>query len=158
MRKFGRKTDHRNHLIRNLATSLVLYETIDTTEAKAKEIKSYIDRVLARNKTTDFNAIRNLNTIFFDKNAVKKVIEELVPRFADRKSGFCKSYHLKNRAGDNSKMMRVELIGKKTIVKKDEKVKTKADKTAEIDSMTKVAEVTTENVEKEKKVKEKVKK
>ncbi|MFA6963686.1 MAG: 50S ribosomal protein L17 [Patescibacteria group bacterium] len=148
MRKFGRKTDHRNHLIRNLATSLVLYETIDTTEAKAKEVKSYIDKVLARNKGTDFNVIRNLNTIFFDKNAVKKVIEELVPRFADRKSGFCKSYHLKNRVGDNSSMMRVELIGKKTVVKEDKKVETKAEK----------AEKTEEAVKVEKKVKEKVKK
>ncbi len=148
MRKFGRKTDHRNHLIRNLATSLVLYETIDTTEAKAKEVKSYIDKVLARNKGTDFNVIRNLNTIFFDKNAVKKIIEELVPRFADRKSGFCKSYHLKNRVGDNSSMMRVELIGKKTVVKKDDKPDAKAEK----------ADNTEEAVKQEKKVKEKVKK
>jgi len=127
MRKFGRKTDHRNHLIRNLATSLVLYETIDTTEAKAKEVKSYLDKVLARNKTTDFNAIRNLNTIFFDKNAVKKIIEELVPRFETRKSGFIRSYHLKNRAGDNSSMMRLELIGKKTLVKDVEKADKKSE-------------------------------
>jgi len=148
MRKFGRKTDHRNHLIRNLATSLVLYETIDTTEAKAKEVKSYIDKVLARNKGTDFNVIRNLNTIFFDKNAVKKIIEELVPRFADRKSGFCKSYHLKNRVGDNSSMMRVELIGKKTVVKKEDKSDAKAEK----------ADNAEEAVKQEKKVKEKVKK
>ena len=121
MRKFGRKTDHRNHLVRNLATSLVLYETIETTEPKAKEVKSYLDKVLARNKTTDFNAVRSLNTIFFDKNAVKKIIEELTPRFADRKSGFIKSFHLKNRNGDNAPMMRLELIGKKTYVAKDDK-------------------------------------
>jgi len=121
MRKFGRKTDHRNHLLRNLATSLILYETIDTTESKAKEIKSYVDRILARNKVADLNTIRRLNAIFFDKNAVKKIVDELIPRFEARTSGFITSFKLKNRLGDNSSMMRLELIDKKTFVNKDEK-------------------------------------
>ena len=92
---------------------MVLYETIETTEAKAKELKSFIDHVIARAKKGGLNEIKYLHTIFFDKNAVKKTIEELVPRYKDRNCGFTRSYHLSNRLGDNAEMMRLELIDKK---------------------------------------------
>ncbi|MFA7253534.1 MAG: 50S ribosomal protein L17 [Patescibacteria group bacterium] len=131
-RKFGRKKAHREHMLRNLATSLVLYETIDTTMPKAKEIKSYVERVIARSKKGDLNAIRKLHKIFFDKNAVDKIIKELVPRYTTRNSGFIKSYHLKNRLGDNSEMMRLELIDKKVFVdesKEDKSKNVKAEET-----------------------------
>lgn len=118
MRILGRKKAHRDHLVRNLATSLVLFETIDTTTAKAKEVKSFLDQVIARSKKADLNTIKKLHTIFFDRNAIKKVIEELVPRYKERNSGFIKSYHLKNRLGDNACMMRLELVDKKVFVEK----------------------------------------
>ena len=108
-------------MLRNLATSLVIFETIDTTEAKAKETKSYVEKILSSAKTSDFNTVRTLKKIFFDKNAVIKVVEELIPRYESRKSGFIKSYRLKNRPGDNSPMMRLELIDKKKFIEKDEK-------------------------------------
>lgn len=113
MRQLGRKKSDLNHLLRNLATSLVLYEVIETTEPKAKEIKSFLDKIIARAKKADLNAIRRLDAVLFDKNAVKKVIEVLVPRYEGRTSGFIKSYHLKNRLGDNSKMIRLELVDRK---------------------------------------------
>lgn len=118
-------------MLRNLATSLILFEQLETTETKAKAVKSFVDRILSGAKTSDFNTIRNLNKIFFDKNAVKKIVEELVPRYEKRNSGFIRSFHLKNRLGDNSAMMRLELIDKKVFVEKevsklveDKKVKT----------------------------------
>lgn len=115
-RKFGRKKDHRDHLLRNLATSLVLYERIKTTAPKAKEVKSFVEQLIARSKAGDLNTIRELNTIFFDRNATKKVIEELLPRFKERNSGFVRSFHLENRLGDNSPMMILELMDKKVFV------------------------------------------
>jgi large subunit ribosomal protein L17 len=120
-RIFNRNKAHRNHMLRNLVTSLILFEQIDTTEAKAKEIKSMLDKILASAKTNDFNTIRSLNKTFFDKNAVKKIVEELIPRYEKRNSGFIKSYHLKNRLGDNATMMRLELIDKKKFVTKSDK-------------------------------------
>ncbi|HOX41369.1 MAG TPA: 50S ribosomal protein L17 [bacterium] len=126
MRKLGRKKDHRNHLVRNLATSLLLYETIDTTEQKAKEVKTYVDKLLARARGKDFNTIRKLNAMLFDRNAVDKVIQELGPRYAERTSGFTRSYHLKNRLGDNASMMRLELIDRKVFVKKAKSNKSEA--------------------------------
>lgn len=103
-------------MLRNLATSLVLYEQIDTTLAKGKELKSYLDKILARNKEADLTTIKELNKIFFDNNAVKKIIEELIPRYKDRTCGFIKSYRLKNRLGDNSPMIRLVLVDKMKFV------------------------------------------
>ena len=130
-RIFNRNKDHREHMLRNLATSLILFEQIQTTEAKAKEVKSYVDKILSGAKSQDFNSVRSLNKVFFDKNAVKKIIEELIPRYSKRTSGFIKSYHLKNRLGDNAPMMMLELIDKKTFVSKEKPVK-KGD-TVEVD-------------------------
>ena len=108
-------------MIRNLATSLVLFEAIETTEAKAKEVKSFLDKIIARNKDNSFQTIRNLNAIFFDHNATKKMVEELIPRYESRKSGFIKSYRLKNRLGDNSKVIRLELVDRKVFVEVENK-------------------------------------
>jgi len=132
MRSLGRKKSNREHLIRNLATSLVLYETIDTTQAKAKEVKAFLEKVIAKSKSADLPAMRNSYSVFFDNNAAKKMIKELVPRYADRKSGFIKSYILKNRNGDNAPMMRLELVDKKVFINteaKEEKVNKVENKT-----------------------------
>ena len=72
MRKLGRYKSDREHMLRNLATSLVLYEQVETTEAKAKEVKPFLDKILVRAKKADLNAIRFLYTVFFDKNALDK--------------------------------------------------------------------------------------
>lgn len=103
-------------MLRNLATSLILYEKVDTTLAKAKEIKSFVEKLIARSKEGDLNAIRSLSAVLFDSNATKKIITELIPRYKDKKSGFIKSYHLKNRLGDNSEMMRLELVDRKVYI------------------------------------------
>lgn len=135
-RAFSRQKDHRELMLRNLATSLVLYERIDTTESKAKELKSFIDHILATSKNADLTVIRNLNKVFLDKNAVKKVIEVLVPRYSERSSGFTRTFGLQNRAGDNAAMMRIELIDKKVFVEEKKEItentpteKTKKEKT-----------------------------
>ena len=119
MRKLSRKKPNREHMIKNLAASLVLYETIETTESKAKEVKSFLEKVIARHKSGDLNDIRSINAIFFDKIAAKKMIEELISRYQSRSSGFIRSFRLKNRLGDNAEMMRLELIDKKVFTNKD---------------------------------------
>ena len=122
-------------MLRNLATSLVLFETIDTTEPKAKETKTFLDRILARNMGTELVNRRALLATFFDRNAVEKIINELTPRYAGRKSGYIRSFHLKSRLGDNAPMMRLELVDKKVFVNDakavDTSVKTKTDKKAD---------------------------
>lgn len=140
-RKLGRKIGHRKSLMRNLAASLVLYEKIETTEAKAKDVKSYVEQMITISKTQDLSAYRRLLAYFYDKNAAKKVYAELAKRYAERQSGFIRSYHIGNRLGDNSKMMRLELIDRKVF----SAPKKSADKTK--------AEVITEDKENKKNLK-----
>lgn len=115
-RSLGRKQDNLNHLIRNLATSLLLYEAIETTREKAKETKAYTERIIARSKKANTPERRKAYASLFDKNAAKKLFAELLPRYADRNSGFIRTYHLKNRAGDDAEMMRLELVDMKKFV------------------------------------------
>ncbi|MEI8143667.1 MAG: 50S ribosomal protein L17 [Candidatus Berkelbacteria bacterium] len=142
IRKLGRKADDRNHLMRNLATSLLLYEVIETTEAKAKSLKGYVERILARTKNVDFNTSRYLNSILFDRNATKKVVDELSKRYESRNSGFVRSFRLNPRKGDNAPMMRLELVDKKVFVAekvevKDEKETKKVEKVEKTDKKVK---------------------
>lgn len=116
IRKLGRKKSNKEHLIRNLATSLVLYEAISTTEAKAKVVKSYLEKIIARNKDNTLSEKRAIFAKFFDKKASQKMINELYPRYKTRNSGFIRSFHLENRLGDNAPMMRLELVDKKVFV------------------------------------------
>lgn len=110
MRHLSRKYANRKSTLRNLATSLILYERIKTTTAKAKELKPVIERLLSRAAKNDLVAHRYLLSYLFDENATKKVIEVLVPRFKNIKSGYVKTYHLSPRLGDGAEMMIIELV------------------------------------------------
>ena len=121
MRTLSRKKAHRTSLIRNLATSLILYETIETTLAKAKEVKTYVDDMLGRAKKNDLSSRIYLASVLFDKNAVKKINNELLSRYSERNSGFVRIIKTGNRLGDNAPTAIVELIDKKTFVKDTQK-------------------------------------
>jgi len=116
MRKLGRKIGHRKSLMRNLSASLVLYEKIDTTLAKAKDTRSQVEKIINISKGQDLKSYRRLLDYFYDKNAAKKVYDELSKRYKDRSSGYIKLFHLGPRLGDNSKMARLELIDRKVFV------------------------------------------
>ena len=123
-RILGRKIAHRKSMLRNLTTSLILYEKVDTTLQKAKETKSLIDKVISDAKAGDLHAYKKISSYIFDPKATRKVRDELIPRYKDRQSGFTRLYHLPNRLGDNAKMARLELIDRKIFV--TEKAKNKA--------------------------------
>jgi large subunit ribosomal protein L17 len=118
MKKLGRKKAHREHTIRNLAASLILFETVDTTEAKAKVVKSFAEKLISSSKKNDLAARRKIAGILFDKNACTKIFSELVKRYDKKNSGFIRSFHLKQRLGDDASMMRLELVDKKRFVEK----------------------------------------
>lgn len=109
MNALSRKKDYRNNVVRNLATSLVLYEKIKTTKAKAKAIKPVVEHLISLAKKNDLTAKRRLNAYLFDENATKKMFEVLLPRYKNINSGFIKSYNLGPRQGDNAEMVLLEL-------------------------------------------------
>jgi large subunit ribosomal protein L17 len=109
-RILSRKSDNRNHLYRNLATSLVLYEKVDTTEAKSKELKRLIDKLISTAKKNDLSARRAMSAYLFDNNAVDKMFDVLVPRYSSISSGFSTLAKIASRKGDGAMTCRVELI------------------------------------------------
>lgn len=129
-RKFGRTPKVRRAMIKNLLYSLFLYEKIQTTESKAKEIKGMVDEIINTAKKKDFNSTRNIAKILPQKNIIKKINEELVDKLKDKNSGYCKMYRVLNRKGDNAKIVILELavphkIERSDIVKPKTTVKKK---------------------------------
>ncbi len=138
MRALSRKKAYRTSTLRNLATSLILYEKITTTEAKAKELKPIIEHLINLARKKDLTAKRRLLGFFFDENAVKKVLEDLVPRYKNIKTGFIHSYRKGRRLGDGAEMIILELEkpastagGEKVEIKEGKDAKEKSSKDTE---------------------------
>lgn len=121
MRKLARKKSHRSSVLRNLVTSLILYEKVDTTEAKGKELKRFAEKIISRGKSGDISAKRKIYGTLFDKNASAKLFSELILRYKDKTSGYITICRTGNRLGDNAPTVRVELIDKKVFVDNEEK-------------------------------------
>lgn len=126
-RKLSQKNKHRTMMLRNLVTSLILFEKITTTQAKAKEVKGIIDKVINLAKKNNLTARRRLLGYLLDKNSVKKIFEVLIPRYLNRTSGYTYLYRYKPRLGDGTTMIIIQLIPE---VIKDEKkdINSKIDK------------------------------
>ena len=109
--RLNRNKAHLDSMLRNLATSIILYEKVKTTNAKAKLVKSIVDKlVTTAKKNSPVNAMRKLNSYLPDKNASKKLVRELAERYKDRPSGFVRLTHLGPRAGDAAPMVQIELV------------------------------------------------
>ncbi|MFH1780531.1 MAG: 50S ribosomal protein L17 [Candidatus Nealsonbacteria bacterium] len=108
-RKFNRESGQRTALLKGLATALILKEKIQTTEAKAKEVSSYVERFVTVAKKGDLNSKRRLLR-FFAPKVVKKLIQEITPRYQTRKGGYTRVVKLGQRFSDGSKMALIEFI------------------------------------------------
>jgi len=109
-RKLGRPTDHRLAMFRNLVTDLLRHEKIITTEAKAKEIRGFSDRMITLGKRGDLSARRMALGFVYDKKVVEKLFNELAPRYAGRAGGYTRIVKLVPRMGDGARMAQVELV------------------------------------------------
>jgi len=118
------QSDFKKTLLRNQLTSLILFESVTTTKAKAKQLIPFADRFFNRIKSADLNAKRLANEVLFDKNAVSKSFEEILPRYNEAEVTFVRSFRLLSRKGDRAEMMMVGLI-KPLQVKKESKESTK---------------------------------
>ena len=109
-RKFGRDRDQRTALLKSLAVAIIDKESIKTTEAKAKEMRPYVEKLITRAKTGTLAARRILAARIGNPTLVKKLVEEIAPRFAERKGGYIRITKLPTRLRDSSKMAQIELI------------------------------------------------
>lgn len=110
--RLGRKSDHRKLLLRNLATSLILHEKVQTTATKAKAVQPLIENILVnlKKKNGAREIIRFLKSILLDERAQKKTFAVLSKRYADKKSGFTRITPLGVRKGDSAPKVQIELI------------------------------------------------
>ncbi len=108
-RKFGRKTDQRKALIKSLVTALILKEKIKTTEAKAKELSPVIEKFITRAKKNTLSS-KKLLLEFLSPKVVKKLVDEITPRYKERKGGYTRIIKLGQRKSDGAKIAIIELI------------------------------------------------
>jgi len=112
LKKFGTGgTDHRRLLIKTLAMNIIIHEKVKTTEPKAKAIAPFVAKLIDTAKGNDkLAAIRSLQKLVNHESCAKKIMNELVTRYADRKSGYTRITKMGFRAGDCAPMVLIELV------------------------------------------------
>ena len=108
-RKLSRHTQHRHLMFRNMVVSLLNHERIKTTLTKAKELRSWADKIITLGKRGDLAARRRAFDFLRDREAVKKLFEEIAPRFKDRQGGYTRIYKMGWRLGDAAPVSLIEL-------------------------------------------------
>lgn len=109
-RKLGRDSSARKALLRGIVTSLFRYERIETTEAKAKELRKIAEKMLTLAKRGDLHARRQALAYMMDKDVVKKLFDEVAPKYKDRQGGYTRIIKAGVRQGDAAPMVIIELV------------------------------------------------
>jgi large subunit ribosomal protein L17 len=126
-RKLNRSSSHRKAMFRNMAKALVTYERIRTTEPRAKELSKVVDRLVTLALKNDLPARRQAYKVLGNHGLVKRLFDEIGPRFVGVKGGFTRVVKLgKPRGGDAAPMAIIELTARASEEAKDEKPKKKA--------------------------------
>ncbi|MFW6052552.1 MAG: 50S ribosomal protein L17 [Desulfosalsimonas sp.] len=111
--KLNRTGSHRRAMFRNMVTSLLKYDRIKTTDAKAKELRRWADHVITLAKRGDLHARRQALSIVREKAVVHKLFAEAPKRFADIEGGYTRVVKIGHRPGDSAPLSVVELTGEK---------------------------------------------
>ncbi|MGH7776632.1 MAG: 50S ribosomal protein L17 [Candidatus Dormibacterales bacterium] len=109
-RRFNRDTNHRKALMRNLCTSLLQEGRITTTEAKAKELRRWVERIITTAKADDLAARRRVLSELTGEEAAERLFTSLVPKLAERPGGYTRIVRRGPRLGDAAPMVIVELV------------------------------------------------
>ena len=110
--KLGMGTSHRQAMLRNMVTSLLEHETIRTTDARAKALRSLADKMITLGKRGDLHARRQAAKVIRSKSVTKRLFEEIAPRFSERNGGYVRVIKQGFRPGDQAAMSIVELVEK----------------------------------------------
>ncbi len=108
--KLGRDSAHRSALLRNMVTSLLKHEQIETTDAKAAELQRIAERMITLGKRGDLHARRRALAVLQDKSLAGKLFGELAERYAERRGGYTRALKTRHRVGDAAPMSIVELV------------------------------------------------
>jgi len=117
-RKLGRTSSQRKALLRDLATDLIVFERIETTEAKAKELRSVVEKMITLGKRGDLHARRQAAAFIRNEvaneetgqDALQKLFSDIAPRYEDRQGGYTRIMKMGPRRGDGAPMVVIELV------------------------------------------------
>ena len=119
--RLGGSAQHERHLLANLATQLIVHESIKTTEARARRLRPYVEKLITKGKRGDLHARRTVLKKVTDKYAVYRLFEELAPKFEGREGGYTRIIKTGFRAGDAAPMCFIELVDYNENMAKTEK-------------------------------------
>jgi large subunit ribosomal protein L17 len=114
--KLGRNTSHRRALLRNLVTSLIMEERIETTATKAKAMRPHVERMITLGKRGDLAARRLAGSYLMTRDAVTRLFDDVAPRFGDRNGGYLRIVRTGYRLGDGGEKVFIELLGSEKVV------------------------------------------
>ncbi|HEY4715722.1 MAG TPA: 50S ribosomal protein L17 [bacterium] len=117
-RKLGMKTAHRLSVLRNLLTALIVYEKINTTVARAKELRRVAEKVISIGKEGSLSARRRAMQLLRSPKAMKKLFDELAKRYQNRNGGYTRLTRIGARNGDGAEISIIELVDRPKIEKK----------------------------------------
>ena len=130
VKKLGRTKSHRKAMLANMAASLLTYQVIKTTETKAKEVRKLAEKLISLGKKGDLHAHRQAYDVIKDRKLVKKLFDEIAPKFADREGGYTRVSKLGPRRGDGAPLSVVELLLERAPKEEKKGKKGKAEKKA----------------------------
>ncbi|MCU0225662.1 MAG: 50S ribosomal protein L17 [Acidobacteria bacterium] len=112
-RKLGRTSEHRIAMLRNLAAALIEHERITTTMGKAKELRPYAERLISKAQQDTVHSRRMVARDLHDRDLVKRLFDEVAPRFSGRPGGYTRVLRTMPRRGDAAEMAIIELVVRK---------------------------------------------
>jgi len=133
-RKLGRNSSHRRALYRNLVTSFLRHERIETTEAKGKEIRAIADRMITLGKKGDLHSRRQANAYLMSRGVVSSLFSDIAPRFSERNGGYTRLIKTRIRYGDRAPMVILELTETEEVLPKTTKKAEETKKEKEVKS------------------------
>jgi large subunit ribosomal protein L17 len=125
-RRLSRTTEHRQAMLRNLVTSLLEHERVETTRAKAKELRQWAEQIISLAKRGDLHARRQSLALVRSKSVVAKLFGELRERYLERPGGYTRIIPLGLRLGDGAPLSIIEMVGRPEKLPKTKKKKAAA--------------------------------
>jgi len=131
--KLGRTTSHRRSLLRNMVTSLIMEERIETTAVKAKALRPQIEKMITLGKNGNLAARRQAAAYLMTDEAVKKLFDTVAPRFGDRNGGYVRIVRTGWQKGDGTEKAFIELLGSEQVLdeKRQKRAETRAKRAEE---------------------------
>jgi large subunit ribosomal protein L17 len=133
--KLGRNTSHRRALLRNLVTSVLKEDRVETTVAKAKAVRPHIEKMITLGKKGDLHSRRQAHSFLMTDEVVARLFDTVAPRYGDRQGGYLRIVRTGFRQGDGGEKAFIELLGaeKQLDAKRQKREQVKAKKRAELE-------------------------